>query len=161
MPLPSGVDRYSRGQGSASTAKGGAIMARRFFPRLPTFNLMCNIWHNPKNPRTTAPDLTLMCNLQFGAKIAFNSGWQQNPAATPTEYETYAFMMWLLVPQLSDIRPGWLTDPTFVHPDRVEVPAGSGRFYTVFAVDDVSKGFPTEYRVAGMVPFGPWPTPIP
>jgi hypothetical protein len=68
--------------------------------------------------------------------------------------------MTLLLPPGSDIRDG-LTSTGY---DAVEVPSGSGRYYTVIFVDDVGKGFPNEYRMAFLVKSdvnGDWPTPIP
>jgi hypothetical protein len=50
----------------------------------------------------------------------------------------------LLLPALTDIRSGLLV----VQPDFVQIPAGSGRWYQVVAVDDIGKGFPNEHRAA-------------
>jgi hypothetical protein len=46
--------------------------------------------------------------------------------------------------------------------DTVEVPAGSGRYYAILAVDDVARGFENEYRLALAEPaYNLWPVPIP
>jgi hypothetical protein len=70
------------------------------------------------------------------------------------------YEMWLLLPRGTDVRSN-VNAPL---PDVAEVPAGSKRFYDVVAVDDVSKGFPSEYRVARLEqsqPAGAWPAPMP
>lgn len=104
---------------------------------LPTFNLSANVWHGKTQADAPAglgaPDLTTDCNLQFGKKAASGSGQE----------------MWLLVPKLTDIRDGmFFPFDTF---DVVECPAGSGRWYTLYMVDDVAKGFPNEYRAGAML----------
>jgi len=48
----------------------------------------------------------------------------------------------LLVAKQTDIRGPQDT----VSEDMVEVPAGSGRWYWVAAVDDIGKGYPNEHR---------------
>ena len=49
------------------------------------------------------------------------------------------------LPKLTDIRT---TGPGPTNPDLVEVPLGSGLWYSVMAVQDIGKGFANEYRVA-------------
>lgn len=103
---------------------------------LPTFNIFCNIWtqyNTAAGPPIVAPTLTnVPCNLQYAKK---------------THYVSDADIMWLLLPKLTDVRD--CTDLTnLLIWDIVEVHAGSKRWYCVDNVDDVSKGFPTEYRVA-------------
>lgn len=78
--------------------------------------------------------------------------------------------MYLLLPALTDIRDAACASG---YTDIVEVPDGSGRWYSVEYVDDVAKGFTNEYRVAvlskafddGYVsnhfPGLKWPSPIP
>jgi hypothetical protein len=73
----------------------------------------------------------------------------------------FGLEMFLLLPQGADVRVFFNTGGGG---DTIEVPSSSGRFYEVVAVDDVSKGFPTEFRIAFIVPitaWGLWPTPIP
>jgi hypothetical protein len=65
-------------------------------------------------------------------------------------------VMELLLPALTDVR-GAITG----NQDIVEVPAGSGRFYSVAFVDDVGKGFGNEYRFALIQQLAPWPVPTP
>lgn len=104
--------------------------------RLPDFNLSCNIWWDKQATDTPGglggPDVVSICNLQFGKKIGgmINLG------------------MWILLPALTDVRGNWGWLPAMT--DVIELPAGSGRYYVVVDVDDVSKGFPTEYRVASV-----------
>jgi len=54
--------------------------------------------------------------------------------------------------------------------DMVEAPAGSGRWYVVYEVDDIAKGFANEYRWAALQKYTnfpvianmpDWPAPIP
>jgi hypothetical protein len=54
--------------------------------------------------------------------------------------------MSLLLPKGTDIRG----PQDSVAADNVEVPAFSGRWYRVVAVDDVGKGFSNEYRNAAI-----------
>lgn len=121
----------------------------------PTLNLMCNIWRalgvSPLPPDPAVPPMTTRCQLRM-SQVAFVESILEQ--AEP--------IMQLKVPKGFDIRASNWTEPA---PDLVEVPANSGRFYTVLAVDDVAKGFPTEYRVAAIRqrindPFG-WPFPTP
>jgi hypothetical protein len=67
------------------------------------------------------------------------------PAPTLPNTSGVAF---LLVPKGTDIRGSAAGGQL---PDLLEVPAGSGRFYTVRWVDDRSKGFPNEYRMVCML----------
>lgn len=74
-----------------------------------------------------------------------------DPSGTP--------FLWMLVmlPSATDIRPPNSAGGA----DKVEMPAGSGRFYQVQFVDDIGKGFPNEHRFAILAQMGVWPTPIP
>lgn len=120
---------------------------------LPTFNLLCNIWRDGIDPRINPPALTSICNLQFGRK-------SMGSAAVFVGYRTS--WMCVLLPPLTDVRAAQNYSPT--GGDTVEVPAGSGRYYFCGGVDDVSKGFSSEYRVAAVqatTEWGLWPTPIP
>lgn len=117
---------------------------------LPTFNLSFNLWRNGNSP-PAAPDVTDVCNLAFGRRTASYQG----VISTPNEP-----IVSLLLPTGFDIQ-----GPQCANPDTcVEVPAGTGRFYTILGVDDSGKGFANEHRVALLAwttSFGPWPSPIP
>jgi hypothetical protein len=132
---------------------------------LPTFNILCNIWRYSLNPRSTSPTLSdIPCNLQYGRKIQVAPEVDEFVTTTQLpNIKTFNQWMHLLLPALTDIRPGWLNQPAVTTPenDWVEVPAGSARFYVVVGVEDVSKGFATEYRTAIIAVSPPWPTPIP
>lgn len=65
--------------------------------------------------------------------------------------------MFLLLPKGTDIR----STVCGVAPDVVEVPAGTGRYYSVEMVDDVARGFANEYRFAMVLQLKNWPAPIP
>jgi len=117
---------------------------------VPHFNLTCNVWRSG-NPPPGVPDITPDCNLMFGRKVSSYQG----VISVPNEP-----LMSLLLPVGTDIR-----GPQCAAPDvAVEVPAGSGRFYTIVGVDDSGKGFSNESRVAILAwtsAFGFWPSPIP
>lgn len=126
---------------------------------LPEFNLSCNIFRYvaPPGPLVvvaSSPD----CNLQFARRPAL-------PFPQFADNEIIPMSMWLLLPPLTDIRgPQCYPAINTTIADLVEVPAGSGRFYLVFGVDDVGKGFGNEFRCAGIgqtSAYGVWPAPIP
>jgi hypothetical protein len=107
--------------------------------RLPTFNLSCNIWHNPAVPPAGAADVSPMANLTPGRRVTMPS----EPIGS--------LPMQLLLPALTDVRIQ----------DIVECPAGTARWYEVLFVDDAGKGFANEHRIALLVQTGIWPAPIP
>jgi hypothetical protein len=117
---------------------------------VPTFNLTVNVFR-AGNPPPGIPDLVSPCNLAFGRRVSSYQG----VIAVPNEP-----VMSLLLPPGTDVR-----GPAAAAPDvAVEVPAGSGRYYTVLGLDDSGKGFPNEHRVAIIAwtsAFGNWPTPLP
>jgi len=117
---------------------------------LPTFNLVCNVWRFGNAPPAAA-DAQLDCNLALGRRTSSYQG----VISSPTEP-----IMSLLLPPMSDIRGPMCADPDTC----VEVPAGSGRLYTIVGLDDSGKGFFNEHRVALLswtALFGSWPSPIP
>jgi hypothetical protein len=127
--------------------------------RVPTFNLSVSIWRVLGLGGVYAsPDVSTVGNLTMGRRSLFGM-------ASPTAIAAPFFCSELLLPALTDIRGSWNS----VSPDCVEVPAGSGRFYTAVIVDDVAKGFANEYRMAllhqevgGNFTFGmPFPVPMP
>jgi hypothetical protein len=65
--------------------------------------------------------------------------------------------MWLRLPALTDVRD----TKSGGMPDILEVPAGSGRFYTSVWVDDIALGFANEHRFAILAGKSPWPLPFP
>lgn len=130
--------------------------------RLPTFNLTCNIWRQSDSWPTDPPRSSPVCNLQYGRKTAHHQ-YNWLPDAWPSGWsfiEAPSQEMYLLLPPLTDIRPSNLL--SISEGDVVEVPAGSGRLYYTMTVDDVSKGFATEYRVAIIQGYyWAWPVPFP
>lgn len=112
---------------------------------LPTFNLSVNIWRGPVTvfPPPGGPALTVLCNLTPGRRVILEAG-------------TTGIPTFILLPALTDIRSARSGVA-----DAVEVPAGTGRYYTVLWVDDVAKGFENEHRIAALTQSGVWPTPIP
>lgn len=127
---------------------------------VPTFNLSVDVYTGPWATRVLR--LSVMGNLAFGRRV------QQVRVTDYSGTSTYGGQCTLLVPALTDIRDAGCT----LQQDLVEVPSGSGRWYTVQLVEDVAKGFPNEYRaatigkvwqgVSGTGSFSGlfWPTPI-
>jgi hypothetical protein len=125
---------------------------------LPTFDLLCNIFDYPL---FVVPRLAnVPCNLAWGRRV----GLPFNDASAGTGDSQAFASMTLLLPKLTDVRD-WLCAPPSTGADQIEVPAGSGRWYTVIAVDDIGKGFSNEHRAAWIGKTGNalgfWPTPIP
>lgn len=116
---------------------------------VPQFPITCNVWTGPGHVGA-ARLLAVPCNLAPGRRLLMQ-WWDWASSGSP------AINITLLVPALTDLR-GW-NDPAA--PDDVEVPAGSGRFYTINLVDDYGKGFPNEHRFAILEQGTPWPQPIP
>jgi hypothetical protein len=129
--------------------------------RTPSFNLVCNIWTRsdvPAGAITAAPAapprITPDCQLRHPGK----------QSTAQDELRWWAFSAELLLPAGTDVRDDFTLDPGLAvtnQPDFVEVPAGSGRWYTVVQVEDVAKGFPNEYRVAMIFKNKNWPVPTP
>lgn len=123
---------------------------------MPTFNIFVNVWRATAPP-PGAPASTLTANLMMG--LSRTNETLIESLASQLSY------MYVLLPKGVDVR-GWWDGSTG---DYIEAPAGSSRFYAVNAVDDVSKGFPSEYRVAfcqqvtdPLALFGiPFPVPLP
>lgn len=117
---------------------------------VPNFNITCNIWRIA-SPPPAAPFSTEDCNLALGRRTSSYQGLYSSDREP---------VMSLLLPPGTDIRgPQSATGP-----DVVEVPAGTGRFYTVVGVDDSGKGWPNEHRVALIAwtsAYGNWPDPMP
>lgn len=121
---------------------------------LPNFNLDVSIWHWPTNPVGNPPDLTVKGNLAYSKRV--------QPGSTISATESGNHLAFLLVPKGTDVRTETQTGPA--SPDRAEVPTGSGRYYYVFHVEDVGKGFLNEHRCAVIyqtADFGSWPIPMP
>jgi hypothetical protein len=107
---------------------------------LPEFNLTCDIYTGPWATRVFR--LSASGNLAFGKRVqqaALDSVGGGFPIGSSQPV--------LLLPALTDIRSGVQVPKT----DLVEVPSGSGRWYLVFAVDDIGKGFPNEHRAAVLI----------
>lgn len=125
--------------------------------QLPTLNLVCRYWryydytHQPMPP-TEPPFLGLVpCQLRQS---------MYNLLAFPNEVGL-TMVSAVLFPKHADVR-----GPTLAFQgDMIEVPQGTGRFYTCIAVEDRAKGFTNEYRVAlsrQLVDvIGGWPFPTP
>lgn len=118
---------------------------------LPTFNLTVNIWRHAAVPPPGLPAVVSQGNLAWGRRTAVPSTGGTGSLGVPL------MTMTLLLPPLTDVRG----DPTAAAADVVECPAGSGRYYLVYFVDDLGKGFLNEHRGAILGQVLPWPAPIP
>jgi hypothetical protein len=127
--------------------------------RLPTFNLACNIGPSangaftwPPAPYVGAPRLAdVPCALVFGRRVNVASTGGTGDRGYPIQ------CMSLLLDTDTDVRSSQSVDGV---PDVVEVPAGSGRWYGVFVVDDIGKGYANEHRHAGIIAIeGTWAVP--
>lgn len=122
---------------------------------LPTFNLTCNIFRpdadNVAAVPTTPPRIAgQACQLTYGRRVNVASSGGTGAAGIPIKG------MDLLLPPRVDIRGPQDT----ISFDMVEAPAGSGRWYWVYYVDDIGKGFDNEHRVAGLYALaGAWLAP--
>lgn len=122
---------------------------------VPSFPFNCNI----RTSRGIAgpPRIVSPCNLAWGRRVSHPS--VQTDATDPLS--SFQGTVTLLLPAGTDIRDGWNSTGE----DGVEVPAGSGRFYKAYYVDDIGKGFANEHRGAVLVKIGNalgfWPTPVP
>ncbi len=130
---------------------------------VPTFNLAVDIYTGPWPTKVLR--VSTVGNLAYGRRI--NAPTLQGnfvPGGNVT------VLMILLLPPLTDVRCAMQATPPVL--DLVDVPAGSGRWYGVAAVDDSGKGFPNEHRIAVLTPVWDglpgggfaglfWPTPMP
>lgn len=109
----------------------------------PNLNLRCNIYTPDRAGVATVPvnpprGVNIPCALVYGRRVNVASSGGTALPGVPIA------AMSLLVAAHTDIR-GPQDVSSF---DIVEVPAGSGRWYWCAAVDDISKGYPTEHRYA-------------
>lgn len=125
--------------------------------RLPTFNLTCNISQPPVagTPGIPAGSYRVVgqaCQLTYGRRVQVVS------TGGTTSAGVLVLSMNLLLPPAVDVRGPQDT----VSFDMVEVPAGSGRWYSVVGVDDIGKGFSNEHRTAAIFALaGSWVAPYP
>jgi hypothetical protein len=125
--------------------------------KLPTFNLRCNISQPDVADTPGIPDapyriVDQACQLTYGRRVQVAS------TGGTTEVGVLVLTMNLLLPAGVDIR-GPQDVVTF---DMVEVPAGSGRWYRVYGVDDIGKGFSNEHRTASILALAKsWTPPYP
>lgn len=106
--------------------------------RVPTFNLNVGIWRGiGVYPPVGLPAIATTGNLTPGRR-------EYDVPIVPTFNLVLGMTMYLLLPVGTDVRDKLSAGG----PDTLEVPLGSGRYYSVLAVDDTAKGFPNEYRFA-------------
>ena len=115
-------------------------------PKVPTFNLTVDVWVNfagiwvypPVVPKTYSS----VAQLTLGERtFGINA---------------LAYQAFILFPKLTDIH----FNRGAFGVDIIECPAGSGRCYQVYHVDDVGKGFLNEYRQATCTMIAPYPVPL-
>jgi hypothetical protein len=113
--------------------------------RVPQMPLACKVWRNG-NATSNPPDLNnVSCALHFADK------------GNVVYLGTAGVGMLLYVPRFTDLRGSIETAGS---PDTVEVPGGTGNFYTIVEVCDAFKGFGNEYRVALLQKVAPWTFPL-
>lgn len=125
--------------------------------RLPTFNLKCSIsqpdnFGIPSIPSAPYRITGQICQLTYGRRGAIPAFFEAAAVGA------FAQTMSLLLPPKADIRGPQDVDSF----DCVEVPEGSGRWYSVCAVDDIGRGFTNEHRFAQIFAIvGTWVPPYP
>ena len=108
--------------------------------RLPNFNSLVKGWRHG-NPTTNPADWTAYGNFNIGRRISGGDYWTD-----PIPKDWYP-TCWLLLPYGTPI----YGDAEYMDQgDTVEVPAGTGIFYTVYSAERSALGFPNEH-VAAMV----------
>lgn len=109
---------------------------------LPNFNLKATITTTDKDS-SVVTSFDSICALQYGGKKQVGGG---NPGTSLTKLTP---IMYGLFPKGTPFRGA---DEGSGYPgDTVELPLGSGRLYHANWIDDVSKGYATEYRCAVLV----------
>ncbi len=128
---------------------------------LPVFPLPVDVYSGPWLAKSLR--LSTVGNLAPGRRSLIpNLGWDGGQQVIPLDTI-------LLVPPLTDVRDGYCAGHVA---DVIECPAGSGRWYSVYGVDDYGKGFANEHRYVLLNKIGSfiggtayagldWPTPIP
>ena len=123
----------------------------------PQYNITCNIWTgvpgNFPSPPVGPPRIIVQpCALVLGRRVNVVSTGGTGEPGVPLQAIN------LLLPPGTDIRGPQDT----VVADIVECPAGSGRVYGVYFVDDIGKGHFNEHRTASLLAIaGSWVAPYP
>ncbi len=112
--------------------------------QLPVFNLNVDIYTGPWLTKTLR--VSVLGNLAFSRRVVLASGGEDPTSA----FTVTTCLMQLLLPPLTDVRDRYQGGSY----DVVEVPSGSGRWYAVFGVDDIGKGFGNEHRCAWLQKIG-------
>jgi len=100
----------------------------------PTYNINVNIWRFG-NATTNPPDANSIANFAWSRRVSFHSGAGR---AAQDWFPT----MTLLLPSGTDIIGDINSNGS---PDTVEIPAASGRYYSVIYVDYIGMGFDNEH----------------
>lgn len=102
--------------------------------RLPTFNTTVNLWRSGVDV-TDPPDVIFDGNFAWDRR-------SHSDGVDPDNLAAYVPLMTLLCPTGTDIR-GYIDNAGL--PDTAEIPAASGRYYTVHYVDFIGCQFPNEH----------------
>lgn len=124
---------------------------------IPNFNILCNIWTGVVSaipalaPAGPSRLFHVPCALVHGRRVNAQSTGGTGAQGYPVQG------MSLLLSKGTDIRgpqqPGQVLD-------LVECPADTGRYYWVYFVDDIGKGYANEHREAGIIALaGTWTPP--
>lgn len=124
--------------------------------RLPTWNLLVNIWL-PGNPTTNPADYTSVpCQMRF-PKLEVPQGLV---APNSTALNFGAVGIWLLLPAGTDVRrpTATPTSPSWLQMTRILIEA---RLYGVLSFEDRAAGFPNEHRCCWALRLAPDAAPLP
>lgn len=128
---------------------------------LPTFNLNVDVYTGPWSGKVFRAQVA--GNLAFGRRV-----YGQPFVDLPVGQSWQGSASILLLPPGTDVRSGLLV----ANPDILEIPSGTGRWYVVYVVEDIGKGFSNEHRAAlvgqisallvpSQYPGLAWPVPMP
>lgn len=112
---------------------------------LPAFNLTANVWRNG-NPTSNPPDVVTKGNKGLGRRVTTGPD-------SGLSVGIDSLFRFILLPVDADVRGKWQSGGS----DTMEVPAGSGRFYTVQDIDYVGEGFANDHQMAILNPISPLP----
>jgi hypothetical protein len=105
---------------------------------IPSFPLLCNIWHNQVAPPVGPPDLTnVQCSLGGLPPNGLYLWTGITPGATAI----------IRLPAGTDLRDIFRTPtvPPATQPDVIELPAGSGTYYVTIYVERIGQGFASDH----------------
>lgn len=114
----------------------------------PTYPILCNLYTSD-DPLGTLRVFHAPCNLAWGSRVNVPSTGGTSAIGVPLVTTQ------IIVPPTTDIRGASSTTGS----DACEVPAGSGRWYTVVYADFAGLGFPNVHKNAILQQHVPFKTP--